>query len=62
MGRYGRKNVYVELVRLLEKQVEARETDAFVGLTDAELTDYDERRERIRELFAELEPKPKAAA
>jgi len=34
---------------------EALELDTCVGLTDAELREYDERQERIRELHAELE-------
>ncbi len=62
MESHGPEKLYVELIRLLEKQVEARETDMFVGLTDAEVSEYDKGRERIRELLAELEPKPKAAA
>ncbi len=62
MEGYGPGKLYAELIRLLEKQIEARETDMFVGLTDAELSEYDKRRERIRELLAELEPKPRAAA
>jgi len=60
MEGYGPK-LYAELIRLLEKEVEARETDMFVGLTDPELSEYDKRRERIRELLAELD-KPRAAA
>ena len=62
MEGYGPGKLYAELIRLLEKQIEARETDMFVGLTDGELSEYDKRRERIRELLAELEPKPRAAA
>ncbi len=61
MEGYGPGKLYAELIRLLEKQVEARETAMFVGLTDVELSEYDKRRERIRELLAELD-KPKAAA
>ncbi len=62
MEGYGPGKLYAELIRLLEKQVEARETAMFVGLTDVELSEYDKRRERIRELLAELEPKLRAAA
>ncbi len=61
MEGYRPQKLYVELIRLLEKQVEARETAIFVGLTDVELSEYDKRRERIRELSAELD-KPRAAA
>ena len=62
MEGYRPQKRYAELIRLLEDQVEARETAIFVGLTDAELSEYDKRRERIRELLAELEPKLRAAA
>ncbi len=61
MEGYGPEKRYAELIRLLEKQVEARETAIFVGLTDAELSEYDERRERIRELLAELDKLSAAA-
>src|SRR2546426_8637379 len=55
MEGYRPEKLYAELIRLLEKQVEARETAVFVGLTDVELSEYDKRRERIRELLAELD-------
>ena len=58
---YASEKFYAELIRLLEKQIDARETAIFVGLADVELSEYDKRRERIRELLAELD-KPRAAA
>jgi hypothetical protein len=61
MEAYRPQKLYTELSRLLEKQVEARETAIFVGLTDVELSEYDERRERIRELLAELDKLSAAA-
>jgi hypothetical protein len=61
MEGYRPQKLYTELIRLLEKQVEARETAIFVGLTDVELSEYDERRERIRELLAELDKLSAAA-
>ncbi len=61
MEGYRPPKLYAELVRLLEKQVEARETAIFVGLTDVELSEYDKRRERIRELLAELDKLSAAA-
>ena len=61
MEGYGPEKLHAELIRLLEKQVEARETAIFVRLTDVELSEYDKRRERIRELSAELD-KPRAPA
>ncbi len=61
MEGYRPQKRYAELIRLLEDQVEARETAIFVGLTDAELSEYDKRRERIRELLAELDKLSAAA-
>ena len=61
MEGYRPQKRYAELIRLLEDQVEARETAIFVRLTDVELSEYDKRRERIRELLAELD-KLRAAA
>lgn len=45
-----------ELVSLLQKQVEALEVETYVGLTDAELREYDQRQERIRDLDGSLDP------
>jgi len=42
--------------RLLQKQVEALEVENYVGLTDAELREYDKRQERIRDLDGSLDP------
>jgi hypothetical protein len=61
MQGYRSKKLHAELIRLLEKQIEARETDFFVGLTHAELSECDERGERIRELLAELDEPGSAA-
>ncbi|HLB88493.1 MAG TPA: hypothetical protein VJK29_12645 [Terriglobales bacterium] len=61
MEGYRPQKLYAELIRLLEQQVEARETAIFVGLTDVELSEYDKRRERIRELLAELDKLSAAA-
>ena len=55
MEGYGPEKLHAELIRLLEKQIEARETAIFVGLTDVELSEYDKKRERIRELLGELD-------
>jgi len=43
-----------ELFDLLRKQVEALELDAYVGLTDAERSEYYKRQERIRDLHAKM--------
>jgi hypothetical protein len=45
-----------ELFSLLQKQVEALEVETYVGLTDAELREYDKRQERIRDLDGSLDP------
>ena len=46
----------VELVNLLQRQVEALELETYVGLTDAELREFYNRQERIRDLKAGLGP------
>ncbi len=43
-----------ELVELLRKQVEALELDVYVGLTDAERSEYYKREKRIRDLNAKI--------
>jgi hypothetical protein len=43
-----------ELVRLMEKQAATLRDRTFGGITEEELRDYDERRERIRDLLIEL--------
>jgi hypothetical protein len=50
------KHLRVELVKLLQKQVEALELETYVGLTDAELREYYTRQDRIRDLKASLYP------
>jgi hypothetical protein len=48
------KELQVEFVDLLRKQVEALELEAYVGLTDEERSEYYERQERIRDLDAQM--------
>jgi len=48
------KPVEDELFDLLRKQVEALELDVYVGLTDAERSEYYKRQERIRDLEAKM--------
>jgi hypothetical protein len=50
------KQLRGELVKLLQKQVEALELETYVGLTDAELREYYTRQDRIRDLKASLYP------
>ena len=51
-----------EYVYLLRKQVEAQELDAYVGLTDAERSEYNKRQERIRDLDAKMSASPDPGA
>ena len=51
---YRVEELRAELVDLLQKQVEALELDAYVGLTDAERSEYYKRQDRIRCLEAEI--------
>jgi hypothetical protein len=48
------ERLQTEFVELLRKQVEALELDVYVGLTDAERSEYRKRRERIRDLNAKI--------
>lgn len=43
-----------ELVDLLESQLNTLEKETFGAVTEAELCEYEDRRERIRQLYAEL--------
>jgi hypothetical protein len=43
-----------ELVQLMEKQIEILEKETFVGVTDAERRDYEERQDRIDELCGQF--------
>jgi len=51
-----------EYVYLLRKQVEAQELDAYVGLTDAERSEYNKRQERICDLDAKMSASPDPGA
>jgi hypothetical protein len=44
----------VELDRLLKEQRDALQVEIFGGLTDEERRQYDQRHERIRELYSKL--------
>ncbi len=56
------KELQAEFVDLLRKQVEALELDAYVGLTDAERSEYNKRQERIRDLDAKMSESSDPAA
>jgi hypothetical protein len=50
----NQEHVRSELIQLTEKQVSTLEKRKFVGLTEAELRQFEERQKRIRDLFIEL--------
>jgi len=56
------KELHVEFVDLLRKQVEALELEAYVGLTDEERSEYYERQEHIRDLDAQMSQSSDRAA
>ena len=43
-----------ELIQLTEKQISTLEKQTFCGITEAEQAKYEERQERIRDLFIEF--------
>jgi len=47
-------SAHAELVDLLKSQLNALEKQIFGGITDAELLEYEDRRDRISRLCAEL--------
>jgi hypothetical protein len=50
-----RKELRGELVKFIEKQIEMLAKERCDGLTEAELREYDDRRERIDELYDALD-------
>ena len=44
-----------ELIYLTERQIDTLEKRTFGGVTEAEQREYEERQERIRDLFTELD-------
>ena len=50
----NQEHVRSELIQLTEKQVSTLEKRKFVGLTEAELRQFEKRQKRIRDLFMEL--------
>jgi hypothetical protein len=50
-----RKELRGELVNLIQKQIEMLAKESCDGLTEAELREYDDRKERIDELYDALE-------
>ena len=50
----NQEHVRNKLIQLTEKQISALEKRTFGGITEAEQSEYEERQERIRDLFIEL--------
>jgi hypothetical protein len=56
-----KKQLRDELVRLIEKQIEMLAKESCDGLTEAELREYDDRKERIDQLYDALDHQDFAA-
>jgi len=54
MDPHPQEPVRSELIQLTEKQISSLEKRKLVGLTKEELRQFEERQERIRNLFIEL--------
>jgi len=54
MDPHPQEPVRSELIQLTEKQINTLEKQTFGGVTEAEQREYDDRQERIRDLFIEL--------
>jgi len=54
METHNQEQVRNELIQLTEKQINTLEKQTFGGVTEAEQREYDDRQERIRDLFIEL--------
>ena len=51
MPHYDESRLDTELIRLVEQQIDLMELAVFVRLTDAELTEYQRRENRISEML-----------
>ena len=54
METHNQEQIRNELIQLTEKQITTLEKQTFGGVTRAEEREYEERQERIRNLFIEL--------
>jgi len=54
METHNQEHLRSELIELTEKQISTLEKRTFGGVTEADLCEYEERQERIRDLFIEL--------
>ena len=61
METRNQEHLRSELIQLTEKQIGTLEKRTFGCITEAEQSEYDERQERIRDLFSELHHLDRAA-
>ena len=61
METHNQEHLRSELIELTEKQISTLEKRTFGGVTEADLSEYEERQERIRDLFSELHHLDRAA-
>ena len=54
METHNQEQLRNELIQLTEKQINTLEKRTFGGVTEAEQREYEERQERIRDLFIDL--------
>lgn len=54
METRNQEHLRSELIQLTEKQISTLEKRTFGGITEAEQSEYEERQERISDLFIEL--------
>jgi hypothetical protein len=54
METRNQEHLRSELIQLTEKQISALENQTFGAITEAAQSEYEERQERIRDLFIEL--------
>ena len=54
METHNQEELRNELIQLTQKQLDTLEKRIFGGVTKAEQREYEERQERIRDLFIEL--------
>jgi len=54
METRNQEHLRTELIQLTEKQISTLEKRTFGGITETEECEYEERQDRIRDLFIEL--------
>ncbi len=54
MAFYDREHIRMELVVLLDRQIAILEKETFGVATEADVQEYEDKRERVRELYEEF--------